>query len=60
MNRQILGQIVLVQMYIGVMKGIEVDIAINNVRDLQLLNHAATVANSYFLSEGAKITEAND
>lgn len=57
MDPQILRMIAIVQMYIGVMKNVEVDIAIRNERDLVLLDMAYRIANDYFVSQGATITQ---
>ena len=51
-------QIAVVQMYIGVMKGVEVDIIIGSQRDAILLAQAAMVADAFFTREGAKIVSA--
>lgn len=58
MTEQMANQIAVVQMYIGVMKGVEVDIIIGSQRDAILLAQAAMVADAFFTREGAKIVSA--
>lgn len=58
MTEQMAHQIAVVQMYIGVLKGVEVDISIRSQRDAVLLAQAAMIADAFFAREGAKIIPA--
>lgn len=50
--------ITIVQCYIGIRKGVDVDININGISDLMLLSKAYNVANNWMVKNNVTINKA--